>query len=420
MVSDAKRIFYDFHLHSHYSRATSKDMEAKTLALWAERKGITVVGTGDFTHPKYVAELKEQFVPSGHGLFRLKNSQSPVHFLLTVEVNNIYHQGGRLRKIHTLLFAPSFEVVDKINARLARRGDLAVDGRPTFTFSAKELVKIVLDLSAECFIVPAHAWTPWFSVFGSNSGFDSLEECFGEETKHIHAIETGLSSDAAMNWRLSALDRVAVISNSDAHSPAKLGREATVLSCNLDYQEIIDAIKTKDPKRFLYTIEFFPEEGKYHYDGHRDCRINWHPNESKAHHNTCPVCGKGLTLGVLHRVEQLADRPDGYQPPGAIPQKHLIPLAEIIADAFGQGVDTKAVQEEYLRLIRLLGSEFEILLDRTGEEIARVATPEVTEGIRRVRAGKVSIVPGHDGVYGKISLFAEGEKIETQPQLSLL
>ena len=419
-MPNAKRIICDLHLHSHYSRATSKDMKAKTLALWAERKGIRVVGTGDFTHPKYLAELKDQFVTSGQGLFRLKNDQAPVHFLLTVEVNNIYHQAGRLRKIHTLIFAPSFEVVDKINAQLTRRGDLAVDGRPTFTFSAKDLVKIILDVSPECFIVPAHAWTPWFSVFGSNSGFDSLEECFGEETKHIHAIETGLSSDAAMNWRLSALDRVAVISNSDAHSPAKLGREATVFSCALDYREIIDAVKTKDRKRFLYTVEFFPEEGKYHYDGHRDCRINWHPKESQAHRNTCPVCGKRLTLGVLHRVEQLADRPDGYQPPGAIPQKHLIPLVEIIADVFGQGVDTKAVQEEYLRLIRLLGNEFEILLDRTDGEIAKVATPEVTEGIRRVREGKVSIVPGHDGVYGKISLFAEGEKVEAQPQLSLL
>ncbi len=414
------RFIADFHLHSKFSRATSKEMEVETLAVWAAKKGISLLGTGDFTHPTYFAELRSKLEPLGNGLMGLKKGDERVRYVLTTEVSNIFTQGGKSRRIHTLILVPGFEVAEAISARLANLGKLSSDGRPIFTFPAKNLAQMILEISADCLIVPAHAWTPWFSIFGANSGFDSIEECFGEMSPHIRAIETGLSSDPEMNWRLSALDSIALLSNSDAHSPNRLGREANVFDCELDYWDIVDAIRKKDRKRFLFTIEFFPEEGKYHYDGHRDCRIVFSPSETKAHAYLCPVCKKRLTVGVMHRVEELADRPEGFVPRNAIPSIHLIPLEEIIAEALGTRVGTKGVELEYKRLVERGGSEFRILLDAAPEELAEFVPPQILEGIIRMRQGKVSIVPGHDGVYGKISLFPEKkEETAAKEQLEL-
>jgi uncharacterized protein (TIGR00375 family) len=417
----------DFHVHSKYSRATSKDMDVENIARWANLKGIGLMGTGDFTHPFYFAELKQKLQPTGYGLLTLKQEfknsvgnsfQNEIHFMLTAEVSNMFQQGGSSRRVHTMIFAPSFEVVEKINDELSQFGKLGSDGRPIFGFPVKELVEIITDITDECFIVPAHAWTPWFSVFGANSGFDSLEECFQEQLKHISCIETGLSSDPQMNWRWSALDKVALISNSDAHSPNRIGREANVLDCAMSFKDIVKTIQTKDKTKFLFTIEFFPEEGKYHFDGHRNCNVLLSPAESRKHKNLCPVCGRKLTVGVMHRVEELSDRPEGFVPEGAIPCKHLIPLQEIIAEALGQGVETKGVQNEYLRLVSIFGSEFRILLDLLPEELEKNTPGKVLEGIKRVRTEDLQITPGHDGVYGKIQIFAEKEKTPTE-QLGL-
>ncbi|MBM4277847.1 MAG: DNA helicase UvrD [Deltaproteobacteria bacterium] len=414
------RFIADFHLHSKYSRATSKDMEVETLARWAKKKGILLLGTGDFTHPTFFAELQSKLIPSGNGLFQLRKGDEGVRFILATEVSNIYSQGGKGRRIHNLIFAPSFEVVVKINTKLSSLGKLSSDGRPIFGFTAKELVKMILDISGDCLIIPAHAWTPWFSIFGANSGFDSIEECFGEMSPHIYAIETGLSSDPEMNWRLSALDRITLISNSDAHSPNRLGREANGFDCELNYQDVVDVLRKKDSRKFLFTIEFFPEEGKYHYDGHRQCGVIFSPEETKAHQYLCPGCQKKLTVGVMHRVSELSDRQEGFIPRHAIPSIHLIPLEEVIAEGLGVKVGTKAVDAEYDRLIERGGSEFHILLDATPDELASFVPPRILEGIIRMRQGKVSIVPGHDGVYGKINLFPEEkEESESKGQMRL-
>ncbi|MDI6764325.1 MAG: endonuclease Q family protein [Thermodesulfobacteriota bacterium] len=414
------RFIADFHLHSKYSRATSKDMEVETLGRWAKKKGIALLGTGDFTHPTYFAELQSKLVPSGNGLFQLKKGDEGVRFILTAEVSNIYSQKGKGRRIHNLIFAPSFEVVEKINSKLGNLGKLSSDGRPIFGFAAKELVKMILDISEDCLIVPAHAWTPWFSIFGANSGFDSIEECFGEMTPHIRAIETGLSSDPEMNWRLSNLDAITLISNSDAHSPNRLGREANGFDGELNYQEVVDILRTKDRRKFLFTIEFFPEEGKYHYDGHRQCGVIFSPAETRSHQYLCPQCGKRLTVGVMHRIEELSDRQEGFIPKNAIPSIHLIPLEEVIAGGLGVRVGTKTVEAEYDRLVERGGSEFHILLDAAPDELASFVPPRILEGIIRMRQGKVSIVPGHDGVYGKINLFPEHrESGQSKEQLKL-
>ncbi len=413
------RFIADFHLHSKFSRATSKDMEVETLARWGKKKGISLLGTGDFTHPTYFAELRSKLIPLGNGLFELKKGEKGVEFILTTEVSNIYTQGGKVRRIHNLIFAPSFEVVEAIRSKLGNLGKLSSDGRPIFSFTAKELVKMILDISADCLIIPAHAWTPWFSIFGANSGFDSIEECFGELSPHIYAIETGLSSDPEMNWRLSALDRITLLSNSDAHSPSRLGREANAFACALDYKEIIETIRKRDRKKFLFTIEFFPEEGKYHYDGHRRCGVIFSPSQTKTNKYLCPSCHKKLTVGVIHRVEELSDRPEGFIPKNAIPSIHLIPLEEVIAEALGVRVGTKAVESEYDRLIERGGSEFKILLDATPDELASFVPAKILEGIIHMRQGKVSIIPGHDGVYGKIALFTEKKEGESKEQLKL-
>ncbi|NWF56925.1 MAG: DNA helicase UvrD [Syntrophaceae bacterium] len=400
----------DLHLHSKYSRATSQEMEVKTLASWAKRKGIKLLGTGDFTHPLYFLDLKSKLDPRGNGLLALKEEPGGTHFMLTAEVSNMFSQGGKSRRIHTLIFAPSFEVVERINSRLAKYGKIGSDGRPIFGFSAKDLLKMILDLSPDCLLIPAHAWTPWFSIFGANSGFDSIQECYEEESKHIRAIETGLSSDPEMNWRLSALDDITLVSNSDAHSPSKIGREANVFDCEMSYRAITEAIRKKDPRRILYTIEFFPEEGKYHYDGHRNCNILFSPRETRKHKSICPVCGKRLTVGVMNRVEELSDRPEGAISPKAIPALRTVPLDEIIADTLGVGANAASVEKEYLRLVEKGGSEFDILLELSPEQLSSFTPPNILEGILRVREGRLKITPGYDGVFGKIEIFSPAER----------
>ena len=413
----------DFHLHSKYSRATSPDMNLESLDKWAKIKGLKVLGTGDFTHPEWSKSLKEKLEPAEPGLYKLK-LEDETRFILTSEISCIYTKNNKVRKIHVLIFAPSLEMVEKINAHLGFIGNIKSDGRPILGLDAKELAKIVLGISPDCFIVPAHAWTPWFSIFGSKSGFDSIEECFEEYSKYIYAIETGLSSDPPMNWRLSALDKITLISNSDAHSPRKLGREANVFDTDLSYDAITGAIKDKDPRRFLYTIEFFPEEGKYHYDGHRTCEIALTPPESRKYNNICPTCGKPLTIGVMNRVEKLADRPafakaSAGKPEGAIPFRSLVPLEEIIAESLGVTVASKRVGVEYNNLIKKLGSEFNILLEASKQDLVGATLPEIAEGITRVREGRVSITPGYDGVYGKVSIFSKGERKNIKKQKTL-
>jgi len=407
----------DFHIHSKYARATSKDMDVENLDEWANIKGIQVIGTGDFTHPQWLKELKQNLEPAESGLFKMKKIDSEVRFILTVEISSIYSKNNQVRKIHNIIFAPDFETVEKINTHLGWIGNLKSDGRPILGLDAKELAKIVLNASDKCLIVPAHIWTPWFSIFGSKSGFDSIEECFEEYTKYIYAIETGLSSDPAMNWRLSALDNITLISNSDAHSPRKLGREANIFEGEkIDYNLIVEAIKAGpvirpgNGLRLTQTIEFFPEEGKYHWDGHRKCDICLSPEESKKYSGLCPVCGKPLTIGVMNRVAQLADRPSGVKPAKAIPYKSLIPLEEVIADTLKVGAGTKRVAEHYKELIKSIGSEFKVLLEAKREDIMAASLPEIAEAVIRVRQGKVNVSPGYDGEFGKISIFGKEEK----------
>ena len=405
----------DFHLHSKYSRATSPQMDLENLDKWAKTKGIKVITVGDFTHPEWFKNLKEKLEPAEPGLFKLKNSDSPARFILTTEVSCIYSKAGRVRKIHIIIFAPSFEIVDKINAHLGWIGNLKADGRPILGLDAKELAKIVLNISEDCLVVPAHLMTPWFSLFGSRSGFDSLEECFEEYSKYIYAGETGLSASPDMLWRMPDGRKITLISNSDSHSPHRLGREANVFEGEeLSYQSIINAIKNKGSTstnlRLAYTIEFFPQEGKYHYDGHRLCGISFSPQESKKSGNICPNCGRPLTIGVLNRVEELADRPEGFKPENTIPFKSLVPLEEIIADALGQMAGTKQVEEEYQNLIKKFGNEFKLLLEVSRQDLETTTLPEIAEGIIRVREGKVFVEPGYDGVYGKIRIFSKGEQ----------
>jgi len=328
-----------------------------------------------------------------------------VDFLLTAEVNTLFYKGGKAHQIHHVLFAPSLEAVERINRELEPFGSLSLDGRPTLRMEAWRLVELVVGIEPRCLVVPAHAWTPWFSIFGSTSGFDAVEECFEHQAKHIYALETGLSSDPAMNWRLSALDRYTLISNSDAHSARRIGREANVFDCAMAYDAIASALRTKDPTKFLFTLEFFPEEGKYHYDGHRLCKVRWAPAETKRRGFRCTACGKRVTVGVMHRVEALADRPEGAQPANTIPFKRVVQLDEIIAGALGVGVGTQAVEREYQQLIYKGGTEFDVLLTMPGDELRKAASPRIVEGILRMRQGRVTVEPGYDGEYGKVTLF---------------
>jgi len=406
----------DFHIHSKYSRATSRDMDVQHITEWAKLKGISLMGTGDFTHHLWLEELKHNLEDLGNGLFKYQG----IYFILTAEISSIYSKNGRGYRIHNLIFSPSLKTTDKINATLSRYGNLASDGRPILGMDAAELARIIFDIDENCMVVPGHIWTPWFSLFGSMSGFDRIEDCFEGQTPRIFALETGLSSDPAMNWRLSALDRFSLVSNSDSHSPSKIGREANVFSCELDYKTIREVLKTKDKKRFLYTIEFFPEEGKYHYDGHRLCGVRWSPAETKANNGRCPKCGKPVTVGVMNRVERLADRPEGYVPSNAMPYKNLIPLEEIIAGSRGVSKASIAVERDYRNLIAQFGSELRILKELTPEELKKGFPGRIAEGILRMRQGKVDIQAGFDGEYGIISVFGQEQKEDkNEQQLSL-
>ena len=405
----------DLHIHSKYSRATSKDMDIKNLARWAKLKGITLLGTGDFTHHLWLEELKGHLESKENGLFIYED----VHFMLTAEISCIYSKAGKTYRVHLLVFAPSFKAVDQINDVLGRHGNLASDGRPILGMDAKDIARIIWDVCEDCFIVPAHVWTPWFSVFGSMSGFDKIEDCFEELTPKIYCLETGLSSDPAMNWRLSALDRFSLISNSDSHSPSKIGREANVFNCELEYNDIVETLKKKDKNKFLYTVEFFPQEGKYHFDGHRACDVRLSPEETKKHKGICPKCGRRITVGVMNRVDQLADRPDDFIPDDSIPFKNLIPLDEIISEARGVGKTSKTVMNEYLSIISKFGNEFEVLLKAPKEKLFESLSSRIAEGVVKVREGKVKILPGYDGEYGKVEILSSEEKEKPDKQLSL-
>ncbi|MCH7493061.1 DNA helicase UvrD [Patescibacteria group bacterium] len=414
----------DLHLHSKYSRAVSKNMDLITMARGAHTKGIEVIATSDFTHPVWFAELENNLDLQSNGLYLLKGDKQKTHFIPSTELSCIYSQGGQVRRIHLLVILPTLIDVAKFNALLTSEGGkLKSDGRPILGMSAEHIVELAKQISRESMIIPAHVWTPWFALFGSQSGFDSIQECFGKQTRHIHAIETGLSSDPAMNWRLSQLDNLQIVSFSDAHSARKMAREATVLELQeLSYTNIRTAIEspTQDNK-ISYTIEFYPEEGKYHYDGHRDCGVRLTPAETKRANKLCPKCKKPLTVGVMHRVDDLADRHEEYQPTDRPPFKKIVPLQEIIADAFGMGVTSKRVQSEFDRIVEAVAPEFEVLLHTAAKDIAKVAEPMVVEGIMRIRDGQVHILPGYDGEFGTVQIFTDDERLSKKTkQQSLL
>ncbi|MDQ1301001.1 MAG: hypothetical protein QG637_922, partial [Chloroflexota bacterium] len=438
----------DLHIHSHFSRATSPNLTFEHLTRWAQLKGIHVVGTGDIAHPGWLAEMREKLAPAEAGLYRLKDDfagavqaqtppacHAPVRFILGGEISSIYKRGGRTRKVHNIVFAPSFEAVERLQARLEKIGNIRADGRPILGLDARDLLEIVLETDPGCRLIPAHIWTPWFSLLGSKSGFDSVAECFADLTPHIFALETGLSSDPPMNWRVSALDRYTLVSNSDAHSPEKLGREANLFDCELAYGALFEALRQGRGEAFpersamlqsptadeafvsitgmdrnasplLGTLEFFPEEGKYHFDGHRACNIAWDPPTTLAHGGLCAVCGKEVTVGVMHRVEALADRPAGDRPARAQSFTSLIPLPEVLGEIYGVGDSSKQVQAEYMKLLARLGPELAILRETPLADIAAAGGERLAEGIGRMRRGEVVAQPGYDGEYGVIRVFA--------------
>ncbi len=389
--------YLDLHLHSKFSRACSKDINLDTLAANAKRKGLTILGTADFTHPLWLKELKK--LKELDGIYEYGG----IKFIPSTEISLIYKQGGKGRRIHHILLAPDFNIVEQINEFLGKRGRLDYDGRPIFGFSSIELLDAMMSISKDIMVIPSHCMTPWFGIFGSMSGFDSLKECFQERTKHIYAVETGLSADPKMLWRMSDLDKVSLVSFSDAHSANtfRLGRECTAIDLNkIDYSHICDAIKNK---KINMTIEFFPEEGKYHFDGHRNCNFSCPPEESKKLNEICPRCGSKLIIGVLNRVEELADRQEGFMPKDAVPYKSLIPLSELIAFVFGTEVFSKRVNEMHNQLIMHFVNEFNVLLDADYEELKRF-NEKIADIVIKNREGKLKIVPGYDGVYGKIVL----------------
>jgi uncharacterized protein (TIGR00375 family) len=410
----------DLHIHSKFSRACSKDCDVRNLAWWALRKGITVVGTGDFTHPAWAEELTATLVPAEPGLLRLRpdlesrlrretpgSCDRPVRFMLSVEISTIYRRGDRTRKVHHLLYAPDFEAADRITRALSKIGNLASDGRPILGLDSRDLLEITLAGGAGCYLVPAHVWTPWFAALGSKSGFDSVAECYADLASHVFAIETGLSSDPPMNWMCSVLDSYRLVSNSDAHSPPMLGREATTFSTDLDYFAMADALRTGNG--LAGTIEFYPEEGKYHLDGHRKCGVRLEPEQTRDYDGLCPKCDKPLTVGVLHRVSRLADRPAGYRPPGAAAGTNLIRLPEIIGELTSVGPRSKSVMAEVGRLVAALGPELDILTGAPLDEIIRAGGSLLGEAVARLRRGEVIREAGYDGEYGTIRLMHPGE-----------
>jgi len=415
------RFYADLHIHSKYSRATSKNLDLENLALWGRKKGVTVLATGDFTHPVWLEDIREKLVPAEPGLFRLRPdlerwveeqldgpvSGEPVRFMLEVEISTIYKKDDKTRKVHHLLYASSIDEVEKINAALGRIGNLKSDGRPILGLDSRDLLEITLEGGEGCYLIPAHIWTPWFAALGSQSGFDSIDHCYGDLTSHIFALETGLSSDPEMNRRLSMLDRYALVSNSDAHSPSKVGREACAFETDLDYFAMRRALETGEG--YEGTVEFFPEEGKYHMDGHRKCGVRWTPEQSKAADNICPACGKRLTLGVMHRVDSLADRPENEPSPVTDQFASFIPLEEVISEIEGRGPKTKTVQGKYESLIGKLGSELFILDQADPNDLRKAGSTLLAEALTRMRQGQVIREAGYDGEYGVIRLFNKDE-----------
>jgi len=394
------KVLADLHLHSKYSRATSKDLNFENLEKYARIKGLTLLGTGDFTHPKWIKEAREALAEtsSDSGVFKTKTG---FPFVLQGEISLIYTQDNKGRRVHLVLLAPNFEVVKQINDFLLTKGRTDYDGRPIFNIPCPDFAELMKKISNDIEIIPAHIWTPWFSMFGSESGFNTVEECFKDQTKHIFALETGMSSDPEMNWRVSSLDKYSLVSNSDSHSfwPWRMGRECNIFEMkDLNYKNLINSIRTK--KGFLETIEVDPNYGKYHFDGHRNCNISFSPEETKKHNNICPVCRKKLTIGVLNRVEELADRPLGFVPKGAVPFRRIIPLSEILSTLLSSGIATQKVWKEYNNLIMNFGSEFNVLLDAKKEELMKFTSEKIADAIIQNRFGKVKIIPGYDGEYG--------------------
>ena len=409
------KMIADLHIHSRFSMATSKEGTPENLDFWARKKGISLIGTGDFTHPVWREELKERLVSEGNGLYRLRDEYvkeesrkfpgEGTRFVVSGEISSIYKKNGKTRKVHNVILLPGLEAADAMAQRLEKIGNIHSDGRPILGLDSHDLLEMMLDVCPEGILIPAHIWTPHFSVLGAKSGFDSVEECFEELAPYIHALETGLSSDPAMNWRISKLDRYQLVSNSDAHSPSKLGREANLLDIDCSYEGLYRAIQTGEGLEG--TVEFFPEEGKYHFDGHRKCGVSLSPVEAERLGGICPVCGKKLTMGVDHRVEQLADRAEGFVKKDGKKYESLVPLPEVISTCMGYSAASKKVQGCFEQLIQTLGTEFDILRNVPSEDIKSCAGERIAEGIENVRTGNVKRIPGYDGEYGKIELFDE-------------
>lgn len=409
------KMIADLHIHSRFSMATSKEGTPENLDSWARKKGISLIGTGDFTHPVWREELKERLVSEGNGLYRLRDAYvkeesrkfpgEGTRFVVSGEISSIYKKNGKTRKVHNVILLPSLEAADAMAQRLEKIGNIHSDGRPILGMDSHDLLEMMLDVCPEGILIPAHIWTPHFSVLGAKSGFDSVEECFEELAPYIHALETGLSSDPAMNWRISKLDRYQLVSNSDAHSPSKLGREANLLDIDCSYEGLYRAIQTGEGLEG--TVEFFPEEGKYHFDGHRKCGVSLSPVEAERLGGICPVCGKKLTMGVDHRVEQLADRAEGFVKKDGKKYESLVPLPEVISACMGYSTASKKVQGCFEQMIQTLGTEFDILRNVPSEDIKSCAGERIAEGIENVRTGNVKRIPGYDGEYGKIELFDE-------------
>ena len=409
------KMIADLHIHSRFSMATSKEGTPENLDFWARKKGISLIGTGDFTHPVWREELKERLVSEGNGLYHLRDAYvkeesrkfpgEGTRFVVSGEISSIYKKNGKTRKVHNVILLPGLEAADAMAQRLEKIGNIHSDGRPILGLDSHDLLEMMLDVCPEGILIPAHIWTPHFSVLGAKSGFDSVEECFEELTPYVHALETGLSSDPAMNWRISKLDRYQLVSNSDAHSPSKLGREANLLDIDCSYEGLYQAIQTGEGLEG--TVEFFPEEGKYHFDGHRKCGVSLSPVEAERLGGICPVCGKKLTMGVDHRVEQLADRAEGFVKKDGKKYESLVPLPEVISTCMGYSAASKKVQGCFEQMIQTLGTEFDILRNVPSEDIKSCAGERIAEGIENVRTGNVKRIPGYDGEYGKIELFDE-------------
>lgn len=419
------RSIADLHTHSRFARAVSKEIDIPALEAWGAKKGIELIGTGDFTHPSWFAELKKELEEDGKGLLVRRGSTSPIRFVFSAEIACIFSRSGAVRRIHVLVVLPTFTAVETINARLGWIGNLRADGRPMLGLDIKELVKIAKDASPDALIIPAHVWTPWFGMYGSKSGFDSFADCFEDLAHLVPAVETGLSSDPVMNWRMEELDTKSIVSFSDAHSLHNLGREATVFNLEAPtFNNVAAALAVpfptkQDGNRITMTIEFFPEEGIYHWDGHRACNIRWSPEETKKAGGICPVCKKKVTVGVMNRVEELADRAADFQDKRRPLFRRLVQLDKIIADALGVGRLTKTVEKEYNSLVAQAGTEIKALLDLAPDELLGMTTPKIADGIQRVREGRLRIVPGYDGVYGTINVFSKDEQAKPVGQGSL-